>query len=69
MGLRFIHLHNHTEFSILDGAIKIESLIQRAKEFGMDADYYAHREWPLAAELPWQAVISNSVADAAVSGL
>lgn len=34
---RFIHLHNHTEYSILDGAVKIESLIQRAKEYKMDA--------------------------------
>ncbi|MBD3414064.1 MAG: DNA polymerase III subunit alpha [Candidatus Aminicenantes bacterium] len=37
MKSQFIHLHNHTEFSILDGAVKIESLIQRAKEFNMDA--------------------------------
>jgi len=34
---QFIHLHNHTEFSILDGAVKIESLLRRAREYKMDA--------------------------------
>jgi len=31
----FIHLHTHTEFSLLDGAIKIPNLISKAKEFNM----------------------------------
>ncbi len=30
----FVHLHLHTEFSILDGACRIEPLMQRAKELG-----------------------------------
>ncbi len=33
----FVHLHNHTEYSLLDGAIKISSLVQKAKEFQMPA--------------------------------
>lgn len=33
----FTHLHVHTQFSILDGASKINSLIEKAKGFGMDA--------------------------------
>ncbi len=33
----FTHLHVHTQFSILDGAAKIPSLIGTAKSFGMDA--------------------------------
>jgi DNA polymerase III subunit alpha len=37
MADKFIHLHNHTEYSILDGAMKIESLLRKAKEFKMDA--------------------------------
>ncbi len=37
MESQFIHLHNHTEFSILDGALNIESLIRRAKELKMNA--------------------------------
>ncbi|HEX7509902.1 MAG TPA: DNA polymerase III subunit alpha, partial [Chitinivibrionales bacterium] len=33
----FIHLHNHTEYSFLDGAIRIKDLVAKAKEFGMPA--------------------------------
>jgi DNA polymerase III subunit alpha len=33
----FVHLHNHTEYSFLDGAIRIGDLVARAKEFGMPA--------------------------------
>jgi len=33
----FIHLHNHTEFSLLDGASRIPLLIKKAKELGMDS--------------------------------
>jgi len=34
---KFIHLHNHTEFSLLDGASRISALIKRVKEMGMGA--------------------------------
>ena len=34
---QFVHLHVHTQYSILDGAASISSLISRAKEFGMGA--------------------------------
>lgn len=33
----FVHLHTHTEFSLLDGANKIKELPLRAKELGMNA--------------------------------
>lgn len=33
----FVHLHLHSEFSLLDGATRIESLVKRAKELGMRA--------------------------------
>lgn len=33
----FVHLHIHSEFSLLDGAIRIKDLPKRAKELGMDA--------------------------------
>ena len=33
----FVHLHNHTEFSLLDGACKIKELVARAKELGQTA--------------------------------
>ena len=37
MSESFVHLHLHTEFSLLDGMIRTKDLAQRAKEFGMPA--------------------------------
>lgn len=34
---KFVHLHVHTEYSLLDGITHIKDLIKRAKELGMDA--------------------------------
>ena len=34
---RFIHLHVHTEFSLLDGACRISELLGRAEELKMPA--------------------------------
>lgn len=33
----FVHLHNHTEYSFLDGAIRIKDMVKRAVEYGMPA--------------------------------
>ncbi|MBY0052849.1 DNA polymerase III subunit alpha [Brevibacillus agri] len=33
----FVHLHVHTEYSLLDGAARIEALVARAQELGMSA--------------------------------
>jgi DNA polymerase-3 subunit alpha len=33
----FVHLHVHSEYSILDGACRIKDLVERAAEFGMPA--------------------------------
>ena len=33
----FVHLHVHSDYSLLDGAAKIQTLIARAKELGMSA--------------------------------
>ncbi|MFN3598965.1 MAG: DNA polymerase III subunit alpha [Aquificaceae bacterium] len=33
----FVHLHLHTQYSLLDGAIKIKDLVKRAKDFGYRA--------------------------------
>jgi len=33
----FVHLHNHTEFSLLDGAARIKNLVKRAVELKMTA--------------------------------
>src|SRR4051812_40838270 len=33
----FVHLHNHTQYSLLDGLTKIPALTERIKKLGMDA--------------------------------
>ncbi len=35
--MKFIHLHTHSHYSLLDGLSKVPDLIARAKEFGQDA--------------------------------
>jgi DNA polymerase-3 subunit alpha len=35
--MSFVHLHNHTEYSLLDGLSKIPELVLTAKEMGMEA--------------------------------
>ena len=34
---QFVHLHTHSEFSLGDGSIKVDSLIKRVKGFGHEA--------------------------------
>jgi DNA polymerase III subunit alpha len=33
----FVHLHNHTQYSLLDGLTKIPALIERTKQLGMES--------------------------------
>ncbi|MDR2336908.1 MAG: DNA polymerase III subunit alpha [Candidatus Nomurabacteria bacterium] len=33
----FVHLHNHTHYSVLDGMTKVPDLVSRVKELGMEA--------------------------------
>lgn len=33
----FVHLHNHTQYSLLDGATRVKDMVARAKELGMPA--------------------------------
>ncbi len=33
----FVHLHVHTQYSLLDGAIRLDDLMDKCKEFGMNA--------------------------------
>ena len=33
----FVHLHVHTEYSLLDGASRIDTLVQKAKQLNMPA--------------------------------
>ena len=34
---QFVHLHVHTQYSLLDGAIRIDPLLKRSAEYGMDS--------------------------------
>ena len=34
---KFVHLHVHTEYSLLDGSIKIKDIMDRTKELGMES--------------------------------
>ena len=36
-GTSFVHLHTHSEFSLLDGAGRLDLLVERAAQFGMPA--------------------------------
>ncbi len=35
--IEFVHLHVHTQYSLLDGAIRIDPLLERVAEFGMNS--------------------------------
>ena len=35
--MAFVHLHNHTEYSMLDGATKIKDMVRRAADLDMPA--------------------------------
>ena len=35
--MAFVHLHNHTEYSLLDGATHVKGMVERAAELGMPA--------------------------------
>jgi DNA polymerase-3 subunit alpha len=37
MSRPFCHLHNHTEYSLLDGANRIPTMVSAAKDMGMDS--------------------------------
>lgn len=54
---QFVHLHVHTQYSILDGASAIGKILKRAKELGMPAlaitdhgNMYGVKEFRDAAE-------------------
>ncbi len=35
--MAFVHLHNHTDYSMLDGATRVEDMVKRAVDLGMPA--------------------------------
>jgi DNA polymerase-3 subunit alpha len=52
----FVHLHVHTEFSLLDGAIRVDRMLKKASEFGMESVAITdHGNMFGAVEFYWQA--------------
>ena len=37
MSNTFVHLHLHSEYSLVDSTLRIKALVQRAKDMGMPA--------------------------------
>ncbi len=37
MSAPFVHLHNHSEYSLLDGACRVDRLVERAAGYAMPA--------------------------------
>ena len=35
--MKFVHLHTHTHYSLLDGLTRVDELVERTKELGMEA--------------------------------
>ena len=35
--MAFVHLHNHTQYSLLDGACRVDKMLSLAQELGMPA--------------------------------
>ena len=35
--MAFVHLHTHSEFSLLDGANRLPELVKHVKKLGMDS--------------------------------
>ena len=35
--MAFVHLHNHTEYSLLDGLTHVKDMVRRAADLGMPA--------------------------------
>ncbi|BBD08911.1 DNA polymerase III subunit alpha [Desulfovibrio ferrophilus] len=65
----FVHLHCHTEYSLLDGAIRLDDLCSTAKDFGMPAAcitdhgnmYGAAKFWLTAKKYGIKPIIGSEV--------
>ena len=61
MAGNFVQLHNHTHYSLLDGASKVPDLVKRVKELGMPAvGITDHGNMHGAYEL-WRAAVDSGV--------
>ncbi|MGB7447669.1 MAG: DNA polymerase III subunit alpha [Ornithinimicrobium sp.] len=57
----FVHLHNHTEYSMLDGAARIEQMFATAAEYGMPAIATTDHGYVFGAYEFWAAARAHDV--------
>ena len=57
----FVHLHLHSQYSLLDGAIKIDPLFERARSLGMPAAALTHHGNLFGAGEFYEAAIRHGV--------
>ena len=65
--MAFVHLHNHTVFSMLDGATRIQDMVNRAVELGMPA--VAITDHGYMYGVPDLALACDAVQQTALSGM
>ena len=54
MSAGFTHLHVHSQYSLLDGAIRIADLLDKCKEYGMESVAIAeHQSVPVNYVPQW----------------
>ena len=74
VGMAFVHLHTHSEYSLLDGANRIPELVAHVKKLGMDSlavtDHgNLHAAWSFyeQAKAPRASIVSGVARDGATS--
>ncbi|MGB3256674.1 MAG: DNA polymerase III subunit alpha [Ornithinimicrobium sp.] len=60
-GQNFVHLHNHTEYSMLDGAARIEQMFATAADYGMPAIATTDHGYVFGAYEFWAAARAHDV--------
>lgn len=61
MSDNFVHLHNHTDYSLLDGAARVPDLTRAAAEQGMTALAITDHGYMFGAYKFWQAANANGI--------
>jgi len=59
--MSFVHLHTHTEYSLLDGVARVKPLIKRAKELGMPAMAITDHGYMFGAVEFYQAALKEGI--------
>ena len=44
--MAFVPLHNHSDYSLLDGASQLPAMVERAVALGMPAPAWVMENWP-----------------------